>query len=72
MKHKRIISALILALALSLLCCVPALAAASSGDVAGAVEQTWTDAASQIKDVVDTVVFPALNTAIVDGTAPHG
>ena len=63
MKHKRIISALILALALSLLCCVPALAA-SSGDVAGAVEQTWTDAASQIKDVVDTVVFPALSMVL--------
>ena len=63
MKHKRIISALVLAFALSLLCCVPALAA-SSGDVAGAVEQTWTDAASQIKDVVDTVVFPALSMVL--------
>ena len=63
MKHKRIISALVLALALSLLCCVPALAA-SNGDVAGAVEQTWTDAASQIKDVVDTVVFPALSMVL--------
>ena len=63
MKHKRIISAPILVLALSLLCCVPALAA-SSGDVAGAVEQTWTDAASQIKDVVDTVVFPALSMVL--------
>ena len=63
MKHKRIIPALTLALALSLLCCVPALAA-SNGDVAGAVEQTWTDAASQIKDVVDTVVFPALSMVL--------
>ena len=63
MKHKRIISALVLAFSLSLLCCVPALAA-SSGDVAGAVEQTWTDAASQIKDVVDTVVFPALSMVL--------
>ena len=37
------------------LLCVPAMAA---GDVAGAVEQTWTDASGQIKTVVDSVVFP--------------
>ena len=35
---------------LASLLCVPAMAA---GDVAGAVEQTWTDASSQIKTVVD-------------------
>ena len=35
------------------LLCVPAMAA---GDVAGAVEQTWTDASGQIKTVVDSVV----------------
>ena len=40
------------------LLCVPAMAA---GDVAGAVEQTWTDASGQIKTVVDSVVFPALS-----------
>lgn len=43
------------------LLCVPAMAA---GDVAGAVEQTWTDASSQIKSVVDSVVFPALSMVI--------
>ena len=43
------------------LLCVPAMAA---GDVAGAVEQTWTDAAGQIKTVVDTVVFPALTMVL--------
>ena len=39
--------------------CMPALAAAD--DVADAVENTWTDAAEQIKTVVDSVVFPALS-----------
>lgn len=39
--------------------CMPALAAAD--DVADAVEKTWTDAAEQIKTVVDSVVFPALS-----------
>ena len=46
-------------LLLTSLCCTSALAA--GGDVAGAVEQTWTEAAKQIKSVVETVVFPALN-----------
>ena len=30
-------------------------------DVAGVVEQTWQDAAQQIRTVVDSVVFPALS-----------
>ena len=46
-------------LVLAMTCAVPAFA--TGGDVAGAVEQTWTDAASQIKTVVDSVVFPALS-----------
>ena len=46
---------------LASLLCVPAMAA---GDVAGAVEQTWTDASSQIKTVVDNVVFPALSMVL--------
>ena len=43
-----------------LVCCVPTMAA-GTGDVAGAVEQTWKDAAAQIKTVVNNVVFPALD-----------
>ena len=34
---------------------------AGSGDVAGAIEGTWTDASSQIKTVVNKVVFPAID-----------
>ena len=53
---------LFLALAAAALCSVSALAAntGGAGNVADAVEQTWTDAAGQIKTVVNTVVFPAL------------
>lgn len=32
-----------------------------TGDVAGAIESTWTDASSQIKTVVNKVVFPAID-----------
>lgn len=38
----------------------PALAA-GTGDVAAAVESTWDDASIQIKDVVNNVVFPAID-----------
>lgn len=34
---------------------------ADTGNVAGAIESTWTTAAAQIKEVVNKVVFPAIN-----------
>ena len=45
------------------LCCVMATTAfaAGTGDVAGAVENTWTTASGQIKTVVNNVVFPAID-----------
>jgi len=33
----------------------------AAGDVAGAIEKTWTAAQSQIKTVVNNVVFPVLD-----------
>lgn len=62
MNRKRKIFAGGLAAALLLTLNVPAFAA--SGDVAGAVEQTWTSAQSQIKDVVNNVVFPVLDVIL--------
>ncbi|OLN30090.1 DUF3852 domain-containing protein [Desulfosporosinus metallidurans] len=35
--------------------------AAPSGDVAGAIEGTWTAASQQIKTVVNKVIFPAID-----------
>ena len=35
--------------------------AAGTGDVAGAVENTWATASTQIKSVVNNVVFPAID-----------
>ncbi len=53
---------------LSLLCAAGLMAAfavtafaAPSRDVSGVIEQTWTSAATQIKTVVNSVVFPALD-----------
>ena len=35
--------------------------AAGTGDVAGAVEDTWMEARGQIKDVVNNVIFPVID-----------
>ena len=45
------------------LCCVMATTAfaAGTGDVAGAVQNTWNTASGQIKTVVNNVVFPAVD-----------
>ena len=61
--RKKSIRILLLALVVAALCVVPAFAS-SAGNVADAVEQTWTDAADQIKTVVNTVVFPALTMVL--------
>jgi hypothetical protein len=37
------------------------ISAYAAGDVAGAIEKTWTAAQSQIKTVVNNVVFPVLD-----------
>ena len=62
-KLKKHLAPVTLALLLCALCSVPAFAAppTSSPGVADVVQQTWTAAASQIKTVVNNVVFPALD-----------
>ena len=58
MKFKKMFRILAIAMVVAALCCAPAFAA---GDVASAVESTWKGAATQIKTVVEKVVFPALD-----------
>ena len=58
-KYKKLAMILGVALMVSLLFATPALAA--GGDVAGAIEGTWSDASGQIKTVVNNVVFPAID-----------
>ena len=61
MKYKKTAAILIAVLVAAALCCAPAFASAGGTGVADVVEKTWKDAASQIKTVVDNVVFPALD-----------
>ena len=60
-KTKKLI-ALLFALILCMALSVPTYA---SGDVASAVQSTWSAAAEQIKTVVNNVVFPALDMILV-------
>lgn len=53
---------IMLVLSLLLVCMMGTTAfAAGTGDVAGAVQSTWTTASTQIKSVVNNVVFPAID-----------
>ena len=60
--YKRLIVMLVVVLAMTCLMATTAFAA-GTGDVAGAVESTWSTASTQIKSVVDKWVFPA--TALI-------
>ena len=60
LKHKRWMGLTILTVLLCLLFTVTA-SAAGSGDVAAAVESTWSAASDQIKTVVNNVIFPAID-----------
>lgn len=57
-KYKKIALIFCMVVMLSLMFSVTAFA---TGDVAGAIESTWTDASGQIKTVVNKVVFPAID-----------
>ena len=52
---------LLCAAAMMLMVTVPAVPAFAAGDVAGAIEQTWNTAKSQIQTVVNNVVFPVVD-----------
>ena len=53
----------VMVMMLAIMFTVPAFAA-GTGDVAGAIEGTWTDASAQIKTVVNNVVFPVIDLVL--------
>ena len=62
MKKKRIARMLTLACVMMVLVCTMAMPAfATGGNVSGAITDTWTAAQSQIKDIVNNVVFPVID-----------
>ena len=62
MKVKKL---LCLLCAMLLFCTMFAIPAAATGDVAGAVQSTWTSAQAQIKAIVNNVVFPVIDVVLV-------
>ena len=42
-----------------------AMTAYADGDVSGAIQSTWNDAKSQIKSIVNNVVFPVVDVVLV-------
>ncbi|MEG0900088.1 MAG: DUF3852 domain-containing protein [Oscillospiraceae bacterium] len=61
MNKARKIAAVFLTVALVMILFTTTVFAAGTGDVAGAIEGTWTTAVVQIKAVVNKVVFPAID-----------
>ena len=60
-KTKIIVAAVIVAV---MLCALSVTAFAASGDVAGAIQNTWNAAKTQIKQVVNNVVFPVIDLVL--------
>lgn len=61
---KRFVRMITLACVMMLLVCsmaLPAFATGTSGNVSGAITDTWNAAQSQIKDIVNNVVFPVID-----------
>lgn len=61
---RRMIPVLLTMLLLVGISVLPAFAAGETGDVAGAVEQTWLAAREQVKGVVNRVVFPVIDLVL--------
>ena len=61
-KSGKVFISVIFALLLAALFCIPAFAAA--GNVSGAIEGTWNAAKTEIRNVVDKVVFPVLDLVL--------
>lgn len=59
-KYRKVLCGFVMVCLLTVLLSTTAFAA-GTGDVAGAIESTWTDASDQIKTVVNNVVFPVID-----------
>jgi len=61
-KFGKVFAAALVVVLLTSLLCVPASAAA--GNVSSAIEGTWNSAKSEVKNVVNNVVFPVLDLVL--------
>ena len=61
MKRKTMRTLLCVAVVVLLMTAISVTAFAATGDVAGAVENTWNAAKSQVQTVVNNVIFPVID-----------
>ena len=61
MKKKKTTRILLCVMLMAVMVTMFSVTAFAVGDVAGAIEQTWTQAQTQIKTVVNNVVFPVVD-----------
>ena len=65
MKKKRLARMITLCCLMMVLVCTMAMPAfATSGNVSGAITDTWNAAQTQIKDIVNNVVFPVIDMVL--------
>lgn len=64
MKNKKIARILCIALVVFTMMTMLSVSAFADGNVAGAIEGTWKSASTQIKSVVNKVVFPIIDVVL--------
>ena len=64
MKRKTMRTLLCVAVVMLLMTAMSVTAFAADGDVAGAVENTWNAAKTQVQSVVNNVIFPAIDLVL--------
>ena len=61
MRNKKIMRILLCAVLMMVIVSIFSVTAFAAGDVAGAIEQTWNTAKTQVQTVVNNVVFPVVD-----------
>ncbi len=61
MRNKKIMQILLCAVLMMVIVSTFSVTAFAAGDVAGAIEQTWNTAKTQVQTVVNNVVFPVVD-----------
>lgn len=61
MRNKKIMRILLCAVLMTVIVSTFSITAFAAGDVAGAIEQTWNTAKTQVQTVVNNVVFPVVD-----------
>ena len=60
-KLTRILTMVAVLVCMVVMMAMPAFAASATGNVSGAIENTWNAAQGQVKDIVNNVVFPVID-----------